>query len=63
MMTGGQTELKWLSKGEETQEDALRLVASKYNFKVIQATADELEEHEKYLERLTQKGVCVWRNI
>tara|TARA_B100001094_G_scaffold332879_1_gene407078 strand:- start:1626 stop:2348 length:723 start_codon:yes stop_codon:yes gene_type:complete len=63
MMTGGQTELKWLSKGENIQESDIRFVTSKHSFKVIQATADELEEHEKYLERLTQKGTCVWRNI
>ncbi|GFD68698.1 DNA polymerase III subunit epsilon [Alteromonas sp. KUL156] len=64
LMTGGQTKLKLASSGgSETDSTAIRRVARNTNkLKVINATADELIQHEARLDIVEKAGgKCLWR--
>ncbi|NMH58715.1 DNA polymerase III subunit epsilon [Alteromonas ponticola] len=67
MMTGGQTNLNLAGKqgdGSGSQSEQIRRVQRNANkLKVIQATADELEQHEARLDIVQNSGgQCLWRN-
>lgn len=66
MMTGGQTALNLSGQkaGEngEQVERIRRLSSERKALKVITATADELEHHERRLDLVEEKGgSCLWR--
>jgi len=66
MMTGGQTALNLSGKGKGEggvqHESIRRLSAHRKALKVVLATADELEEHERRLDLVENKsGSCLWR--
>ena len=66
MMTGGQTDLNLSGKsgGESGMqiERIRRLSAERKPLKVVHATADELEAHERRLDLVEKKGgSCIWR--
>lgn len=65
LMTGGQTDLNLGGKNAEGQhagqEGIRRLRADRKALKIIQASADELTEHEKYLDRIEKKVPSLWR--
>ena len=66
MMTGGQTDLnlsgKSNSDGGGKVEHIRRLDPSRNQLKVLRATADEIEEHEKRLDLVNKEGgSCLWR--
>ena len=67
-MTGGQTKLnlagKQSSDNMQFNEDDKRAIdRSALTFKVIQATADELEQHETRLDVVEKDGgSCLWRS-
>ena len=64
LMTGGQTKLKLASSGgSETDSTAIRRVQRKTNkLKVINASADELTQHEARLDIVEKAGgKCLWR--
>lgn len=64
IMTGGQGSLF----GEANQTDTIiaenvqtnTTAATQYNLPIIKASAEELAEHEKYLQMLVTQGKCVW---
>lgn len=64
LMTGGQTDLNLpgdTSKGNEG-EVIRRLTSDRKPLKVVKATADELEQHERRLDLVEEKGgACLWR--
>jgi DNA polymerase III subunit epsilon len=65
-MTGGQGSL--FGDEEFIEEKAVKRLTKKprnsgKNLKIIYATPDELELHQKYLERVKQKsGTCLWNS-
>ncbi len=66
MMTGGQTalNLSGQSSGNDqaTSEQIIRLSSDRKPLKVIQASADELEQHERRLDIVEKEGgACLWR--
>ena len=66
MMTGGQTDLNLSGKnsgeGGVQLENIRRLSAQRKPLKVVLATADELDEHERRLDLVENKGgSCIWR--
>jgi DNA polymerase-3 subunit epsilon len=66
MMTGGQTDLNLSGKargeGGVQVEHIRRLPTARKALKVVLATADELEEHERRLDLVKEKGgSCIWR--
>lgn len=65
LMTGGQTDLNLGGKqsGAAGQSEMIRrLAADRKALKVIKASADELEQHEKRLDLIEQQGgACLWR--
>jgi DNA polymerase-3 subunit epsilon len=66
MMTGGQLDINLSGKNKTssgaTQEGVRRLNPQRKALKVIKASADELEQHEKRLDLVQQKGgSCLWR--
>ncbi|WP_334018413.1 DNA polymerase III subunit epsilon [Alteromonas sp. S015] len=64
LMTGGQTKLKLASSGSsDADSTAIRRVERKANkLKVINATADELSQHEARLDIVEKAGgKCLWR--
>jgi len=65
VMTGGQETLTFDSSQEQQAKDLTiaRIVdVNRKPLRVIEATAEELVEHEKYLERIKEEneGKCVW---
>jgi DNA polymerase-3 subunit epsilon len=67
MMTGGQLDINLSGKNNaangEMQEGVRRLNPQRKALKIIKATADELEQHEKRLDLVQQKGgSCLWRH-
>ena len=65
VMTGGQETLSFDSSQEQQAADQTKARIVDVNRKplrVIEATAEELVEHEKYLERIKEEsgGKCVW---
>ncbi|MGB0713956.1 MAG: DNA polymerase III subunit epsilon [Gammaproteobacteria bacterium] len=68
-MTGGQTALSLhADDGESASSDEnsggiRRLAAGRPKLRVVRATADEMSEHEAYLDRLDKSvgGSCIWR--
>lgn len=66
MMTGGQTDLNL--GGKSTDSDAAnaqairRLSAERKVTKVIRASADEIEQHERYLDDIEKKVPSLWRH-
>lgn len=65
IMTGGQETLSFDSSLEQqsTEQTKARIVdVNRKPLRVIEATAEELVEHEKYLERIKEEsgGKCVW---
>lgn len=67
LMTGGQTDLnlsgqKNKDKDKDTPDEVVRIDSNRKAFKVIQATADELEQHEARLQLIEDSsGSCIWR--
>jgi DNA polymerase-3 subunit epsilon len=66
MMTGGQLDINLSGKNNTsnggTAEGVRRISPQRKALKIIQATADELEQHEKRLDLVQQKGgSCLWR--
>ena len=66
MMTGGQTDLNLSGKasgeGGVQVEHIRRLSAERKPLKVVLATADEMEQHERRLDLVKEKGgSCIWR--
>lgn len=66
MMTGGQLDINLSGKNKTStgaiQEGVRRLSPQRKALKVINASADELEQHEKRLDLVQQKGgSCLWR--
>jgi DNA polymerase-3 subunit epsilon len=66
MMTGGQTDLNLSGKasgeGGVQVEHIRRLPTARKALKVVLATADELEQHERRLDLVNEKGgSCIWR--
>lgn len=66
MMTGGQLDINLSGKNNSSsganQGGVRRLSSERKALKVIKATADELEQHEKRLDLVQQKGgSCLWR--
>ncbi|GAB3016803.1 DNA polymerase III subunit epsilon [Bowmanella dokdonensis] len=67
-MTGGQTALNLsghASQNSEGQGEAIRMLPSdRKPLKIVQASADELEEHERRLDLIeSNSGVCLWRQL
>lgn len=65
IMTGGQEALSFESSQEQqaAEQTKARIVdVNRKPLRVIEATAEELVEHEKYLERIKEEsgGKCVW---
>ncbi|MFT5396512.1 MAG: DNA polymerase-3 subunit epsilon [Gammaproteobacteria bacterium] len=65
IMTGGQETLSFDSSQEQqaAEQTKARIVdVNRKPLRVIEATAEELVEHEKYLERIKEEsgGKCVW---
>ncbi len=65
VMTGGQETLSFDSLHEQQaaeQTQARKVDVNRKPLRVIEATAEELVEHEKYLERIKEEsgGKCVW---
>lgn len=65
-MTGGQTALNLsgqAASGQESrQQSIVRLSADRPPLKIIRASADELEQHERRLDVVEGKGgPCLWR--
>ncbi len=65
IMTGGQETLSFDSSQEQqaAEQTKARIVdVNRKPLRVIEATAEELVEHEKYLERIKEDsgGKCVW---
>lgn len=63
MMTGGQTNLQFSSgqsEGEGSGE-AIRRVSGRKALKVLQASAEELDAHQKRLDLVAKSGHCLWR--
>ncbi|AZL85534.1 DNA polymerase III subunit epsilon [Aliivibrio salmonicida] len=63
LMTGGQTSLSFSAGGNESdssEESINRLNLGRKGLKVLRATADELEAHEKRLDIVGD--ACLWRN-
>ncbi|GLP96196.1 DNA polymerase III subunit epsilon [Paraferrimonas sedimenticola] len=62
LMTGGQTKLNWAGEGANSDDTGIRRLNPARNpLKVIAASADELENHEKRLELFADKHGCLWR--
>ncbi|WJG07857.1 DNA polymerase III subunit epsilon [Aliiglaciecola sp. LCG003] len=67
LMTGGQTDLNLSGKQQndknaQQQEAIQRLSTDRKAFKVIQASADELTQHEQRLKIIEESsGSCIWR--
>lgn len=66
MMTGGQTKLNLAGQSNNDDADNAQqirpLPADRKPLKIIQASADELEEHERRLDLVEEKGsACLWR--
>lgn len=66
MMTGGQLDINLSGKASQNTgaapEAVRRISPERKGLKVIRATADELEQHEKRLDLVQQKGgSCLWR--
>lgn len=67
LMTGGQTDLnlsgqKNKDKDKDASDEVVRIDSNRKAFKVIQATADELEQHEARLQLIEDSsGSCIWR--
>jgi len=64
-MTGGQETLSFdsLQEQQAAEQTKARVVdVNRKPLRVIEATAEELAEHEKYLERIKEEsgGKCVW---
>jgi DNA polymerase-3 subunit epsilon len=67
MMTGGQTDLNLSGHGSASQgnqsEPIRRLSGDRKPLKIIQATADELEQHEQRLDLIEKGGSqVIWRH-
>ena len=65
VMTGGQEILRFDSAQEKLAEEETKariIDIDRKSLRVIEATAEELVEHEKFLERIKQDsgGKCVW---
>ncbi|USD65928.1 DNA polymerase III subunit epsilon [Vibrio sp. SCSIO 43136] len=62
LMTGGQTSLRFSSENSDQDGggEAIRR-ASGRNLKVLRATADELNAHSARLDKIEEKGACLWR--
>ena len=67
MMTGGQTDLNLAGNNQSAGSGAeiiRRIERGANKLKVIQATADELTQHEERLNLVEkQGGQCLWRNL
>jgi DNA polymerase-3 subunit epsilon len=62
-MTGGQGSLfdeSQLDKAKNDAGDEAIIKQSARNLIVLQATAEELKEHEQYLQKMKGKGACIW---
>ncbi len=65
LMTGGQTSLQFNAgnqgSGEAGSGTIKRVESGRKALKVLMATADELEAHQKRLDIVEKKGACLWR--
>lgn len=60
-MTGGQTSMKFDPEKKQEKKGVVKL--SKIDLPVLQANAQELKQHEAYLDALEAKGQCQWRSM
>ena len=64
-MTGGQKilllEEEFLSTDKETFLESKEKI-SKLNLLIKKPSSDELKLHEEFLDKMSEKGICVWRN-
>lgn len=66
MMTGGQTSLNLSGNKKDSQggEVIRRLSTEREALKIIQASADEMKEHESRLDIVEKEGgSCLWRDL
>ncbi|MDS1907419.1 DNA polymerase III subunit epsilon [Vibrio parahaemolyticus] len=57
LMTGGQTSLEFNANKQEGGVETIRRIEGRKALKVLRATADELEAHQKRLELVND---CIW---
>lgn len=67
-MTGGQTSMMFQIQGNTQQSDSVKsiqpIVCSARCLKVVHATHDELQAHERRLDLVMQEGgICLWRSF
>ena len=62
LMTGGQTSLSFNAgnQSDSSEESIKRLNSGRKGLKVLRATADEIEAHEKRLDIVGD--ACLWRS-
>lgn len=66
LMTGGQTQLFASNEPEKTADRVEAMQHTNrihHTLPVVTATAEELLVHEAFLEKLSKKGKCVWREL
>lgn len=65
LMTGGQTSLAFTGNDAAQQSGEKGVIRRSEmktkKLKIIQASADELKEHEARLDAIAKKGSCLWR--
>lgn len=64
-MTGGQESFFDVGEGDRGSSGGVNVVAAAvsiegHHLKVLNASADELSEHQRYLAGMKEKGKCVW---
>ena len=67
MMTGGQAQL-FMGESTDTSDAATHVTHEKIQrstvaLPVMVANATEMAAHEKFLDVITKKGRCVWREL
>lgn len=62
LMTGGQTSLQFNAGNADSGGETIKRVAGgRKALKVLRASADELEAHQKRLDIVAESGSCLWR--
>ncbi len=62
LMTGGQTSLQFNTGNSDSGGETIKRAAGgRKALKVLRASADELEAHQKRLDIVAKSGSCLWR--
>jgi DNA polymerase-3 subunit epsilon len=62
LMTGGQTSLQFNTGNSDSGGETIKRAAGgRKALKVLRASADELEAHQKRLDIVSKSGSCLWR--